>query len=285
MGSLVSKFFLVVFFFPFCSHAIDHSILLERLSSWFGITGTALNWIKSYLSSRSFYVKIKNSHSSIFQLLYGVPQGSVLGPLLFILYTTPLRTVISQSCVHHHLYADDTQLFISFSSSKFLENISLLENTIAKVCSWMSSNLLMLNPSKTDFLLIGLPKQLSKLTNPSLSFTNNVALYPVTSARNLGILFDSNFSLSDHISSVTKSCMSHIRDLRRIRPVLNQSTARNIATALIHSKLDYCNSLFLNLPANQLNCLQLVLNSAARAVTNTSKFHHITHILKSLHWL
>ena len=76
-----------------------------------------------------------------------------------------------------------------------------------------------------------------------------------------------------------------MRDLRRLRPILDQTTARNFATALIHSKLDYCNSLFLNLPANQLDRLQLVLNSAARAVTNTPKFHHLTPILKSLHWL
>ena len=86
------------------------------------------------------------------------------------MYTTPLSTIISKSSAHHHLYADDTQLFISFSSNKdkqFLENISLLENTIAEVSSWMSANLLMLNPSKTEFLLIGLPKQLPKIENPS----------------------------------------------------------------------------------------------------------------------
>ena len=74
---------------------IDHSILLERLSSWFGITSTALAWLKSYLHNRSFYVTIDNTKSSSYQLLYGVPQGSVLGPLLFILYTTPLSTLIS----------------------------------------------------------------------------------------------------------------------------------------------------------------------------------------------
>ena len=264
---------------------IDHTILLERLSSWFGISGTALNWIKSYLSSRSFYVKVKDSQSTVFQLFYGVPQGSVLGPLLFILYTTPLSTVITKSSVHHHLYADDTQLFISFSSSEFLQNLSLLENAINEVCSWMSANLLMLNPSKTDFLLIGLPKQLSKIQNPTLTVTPTVSVSPASSARNLGIQFDSNLSLSDHISSVTKSCLFHVRDLRRLRPILDQTTARNIATALIHSKLDYCNSLFLNLPAYQLNRLQLVLNCAARAVTKSSKFCHITPILKSLHWL
>ena len=97
---------------------LDHSILLER-HSWFGITSTALSWIKSYLLNRSYYVNIENTKSSLFQLLYGVPQGYVLGHLLFILYTTPLSTVISNSSANHHLDADDTQLFFSFSAADF----------------------------------------------------------------------------------------------------------------------------------------------------------------------
>jgi hypothetical protein len=85
---------------------------------------------------------------------------------------------------------------------------------------------------------------------------------------------------------VSKSCLYHIRDLRRIRNTIDRTTACTIATALVHSKLiDYCNSLLLNLPSTQTHRLQLVLNSAARAVTKTPKFHHITPILKSLHWL
>src|SRR6218665_28745 len=95
---------------------IDHSLLLHRLSSWFGISGIALLWFKSYLASRSFSVKASNHTSQPLPLSCGVPQGSVLGPLLFILYTTPLSHLIETSSVDHHLYADDTQLFISFSS-------------------------------------------------------------------------------------------------------------------------------------------------------------------------
>ena len=264
---------------------IDHSILLERLSSWFGISSIALSWIKSYLLNRSFYVNIENSQSSVFQLLYGVPQGSVLGPLLFILYTSPLSTIISNSSANHHLFADDTQLFLSFSAADFAYNITHLENTISNVSNWMSSNFLSLNPSKTEFLIIGLPQQLSKLNSPVIHLPNNVTLSPVTSARNLGVIFDNNLTFSQHISAISKSCFLNIRDLRRIRNTIDQTTACTIATSLVHSKIDYCNSLLLNLPATQTNRLQLVLNSAARAVTKTPKFHHITPILKSLHWL
>jgi hypothetical protein len=149
----------------------------------------------------------------------------------------------------------------------------------------MTSNFLSLNPSKTEFLLLGLPRQLDKLQNPKISLPGNVVLSPVTSARNLGVIFDSNMSLSEHISAISKSCFQHIRDLQRIRNTINLSTACTIASSLIHSKLDYCNSLLLNLPVSSLKRLQFVLNSAARAVTNTSKFSHITPILKSLHWL
>jgi hypothetical protein len=264
---------------------IDHSILIERLSSWFGLNGTVLSWMKSYLSHRSFKVTLNGTESSVFQLFYGVPQGSVLGPLLFTLYTTPLSSLISHSTVNHHLYADDTQLFVSFSSLNFSANILHLQDTISNVSAWMSSNMLSLNHSKTEFLLIGLPKQLSKISDPVIHMPSNISISPVSSARNLGVIFDSTLSMSDHISAVSKSCFSHIRDLRRIRNTLDHLTAKTIATSLIHSRVDYCNSLFLNLSSSQLNCLQLLLNSTAHVITKTPKFSHVSPILKSLHWL
>jgi Reverse transcriptase (RNA-dependent DNA polymerase) len=133
-------------------NTINHSILLERLSAWFGITSAALSWIKSYLLNRSFYVNVENTKSYLLQLLYGVPQRSVLGPLFIILYTTPLSTVVSNSSANHHPYADDTQLFLSFSAADFACNISFLE-LISNVCNWMSSNFLSILPRLSFYLL------------------------------------------------------------------------------------------------------------------------------------
>jgi Reverse transcriptase (RNA-dependent DNA polymerase) len=217
---------------------IDHTILLQRMSDWFGVTGSALSWFCSYLSSRSFTVSSCGCKSDSTPLSCGVPQGSVLGPLLFIMYTTPLSTLLSSSPVNHHLYADDTQLFISFSPLQFTTNIAILQSVFSDVSAWMSANLLSLNPSKTEFMIIGLPQQLAKLTNPCFSIDHSVTLLPVPSARNLGVLLDSHLNFDKHISNITKSCIYHLRDLRRIRCTLDFKTASTIATSLVQSKLD-----------------------------------------------
>ncbi len=264
---------------------IDHNILLHRLTAWFGITDTALAWFQSYLSSRLSIVSTSGHKSSSVSVSCGVPQGSVLGPLLFILYTTPLSSLISNSPADHHLYADDTQLYLSFSPQSYTSNIVHLQSVIAQVSSWMSANLLSLNPNKTEFLVIGTQKQLSKLNNPVLAIDPNTIITPVTSARNLGVLFDNHLSFNSQISALSQSCFYHIRDLRRIRDTLDFTTASTIATSLVHSKLDYCNSLYYSLPAYQIDRIQLIQNCLARTVCRTSKFSHITPTLRSLHWL
>ena len=128
--------------------------------SWFGIHGSVLKRFKSYLSSRSFRVTCNDSCSSC---LCGVPQGSVLGALLFITYTTPLSIPLFHLSLNHHLYADDTQLSFSFYPQDLHLSIACLQNALHQISSWMTANLLTLNSSKSEFLFIGHKQQLAKL--------------------------------------------------------------------------------------------------------------------------
>src|SRR6218665_3995300 len=137
---------------------------------------------------------------------------------------------------------------------------------------------------------IGLPAQIKKIPDSSIRLSNNSSSTTFISdapVRNLGVTFDPHLylSFSNHISNLSHSCFMHIRDLRRIRPMLDFKTVSTIATSIVHSKLDNCNSLFLSLDSTQRHRLQLIQNSLARAVTRTPRHHHITPVLKSLHWL
>ena len=264
---------------------VDHSILLARLKNWFGLDDSVLNWFSSYLSSRSQAVTIGDFISSFSELICGVPQGSVLGPLLFTLYTTPLGSVISQNALNYHLYADDTQLYISFTPETFLNSVNTLSNTFSDILSWMNLNKLLLNPSKTEFLLIGTKQQRLKFADTTSISLGNTTVSVSSTARNLGFIFDSDMSLNNQISAVAKSCHFHIRDIRRIRHLLSLPIAVTLANALVSSKLDYCNSLYFGISKHNLSHLQRIQNSLARAITFTSKRNHITPILKELHWL
>ena len=135
------------------------------------------------------------------------------------MYTTPRSTLVSSLSLNHHLYADDIQLFLSFHPSHFHSNISHLQNALQQISSWMTDNLLTLNSSKTEFLLIGLKQQLCKIQDCSLTTTH--------SARNLGFIFDEHLTFSDQITALSKSCYYHIRELRCIRPYLDFKTALN----------------------------------------------------------
>jgi hypothetical protein len=234
---------------------IDHNILLARLSSTFGISGSALSLLSSYLLDRSQSVSINSHCTPPSPMETGVPQGSVLGPLLFCLYTTPLSYIFSNSSVSFHLYADDTQLYISFSSSGSHDSLASLSSTLDSVYTWLTTNRLSVNPSKTEYLIIGTWQQRAKLTSSSLIF-NGTPLTPTDSARNLGVIFDQDLSMKKHISSICQTSFYHIRQLRQVRSSLDTNSTMILANSLVSTKLDYCNSLFYGLPASSLNRLQ-----------------------------
>ena len=167
---------------------IDHTILFNCLQHWYGIDGVVRKWVQSYLNSRKQRIKIDGHLSDAFQLPYGVPQGSVLGPLLFTLYTTPLSSVISQFNVTHHLYADDTQIYLELDSRNFDSSITELTNCLEAVRAWMGNNKLKLNPKKTEFIVIGDDQIRSYLKSSfPVSLLGN-SMEPAESVKNLGVV-------------------------------------------------------------------------------------------------
>ena len=141
---------------------IDHAILLRRLDDWFGVAGNALDWFELCLTVRCQRIRPGDCLSSKADLKFGVPQGSVWGPLLFTLYTTPLSSMICEHAIPHHLYADDSQLYVSFASGDSAGALNGLQSCLASVWSWMSTNKLKLNSDKSEFFHIGSERQWSK---------------------------------------------------------------------------------------------------------------------------
>ena len=154
----------------------DHDILLSRLKSRFAVTGVVLKWLGSYLKDRTQVVEIGvplsgGSRSEFISLRSGIPQGSLLGPILFTIYTVPIRNICRRHQVEFHLYADDTQIYLSFRPSipfSKHECIARIEKCIEEIGIWMTQNLLKLNSDKTEFILFSTQQQLSKVEGISL---------------------------------------------------------------------------------------------------------------------
>lgn len=265
---------------------IDHDLLLGRLRSDIHLDGRVLDWFRSYLSGRTQEVYVGQSHSACATLKYGVPQGSVLGPLLFSLYTRDLANLIHSFCLDHHFFADDTELYSCLpvdevSACKAIENV---QNCCAAVKQWMATNKLKLNDSKTEVLVCGPPDRRDQVPVVSLT-VGDASISFSESAKTLGVYFDATLSLEKHVSHVVKTCFYHIRCLSKIRPYITRKAAASIAVSLVLSRIDYCNSLLFGLPNAQIKRLQAAQNAAARIVTKSRCRDHVTPILKELHWL
>ena len=209
-----------------------------------------------------------------------------IGPILFCLYTTSISQMINTHDVSHHMYADDAQVYIELSQSDTHKSISSLSDCLTDISLWMKSSKLKLHSNKTEFIIIiGTKQQIHKLSNhfPVKLLDNDIS--PSDSVRNLGVIFDSDFSFHKHISNICKSCFYHIRDLRRIRRHLPLSTDKTISHYLITSRLDYCNSLINNIAKQDLSKLQRVQNCRARLVLRAPRFSPSLPLLKQLHWL
>ena len=264
---------------------VDLAILLQTLNR-LGIIGTAAAWFTSYLQHRKQSVKTASAKSGSTETKHGVPQGSVLGPILFTLYTASLGHLIRHHGIEFHCYADDTQLWIPCEPQRLQESFRRMEACLDDIQKWMGHFRLKMNCAKTECLLIA-KKNMARDNNIyQLLSIGDERIRPTDSAvKNLGVTMTSDMSFDAHVTNVVRASFAQLKSLSRIKRFLDKKSLEKLVHAFITSRVDYCNALLLGAPARVLRRLQSVQNAAARLITCTQKFQHISPILKDLHWL
>ena len=219
--------------------------------------------------------------------MYGVPQGSVLGPVLFVLYTTPLSYIIANHSVSHQLFAGDTQLQ-KFATLNEVTNLTKQLSACADdIKTWMTENQLKLNDDKTEALLFpfsfSLKPFIVSLPDSITAGSHNILFSD--SARNLGVILDSNLSMKKRVIKICQTAYFELKRISSIRRFLTEDSAKTLVTSYILSRLDYCNCLLMGTPNSVIQPLQKIQNFAARLVLLAPRHHHSTPLLEKLHWL
>ena len=275
-------------------NTVHHHLLLKRLKYRFGVCDLALAWLESYLTNRTQRVVIQNedgytAQSAKKSLTQGIPQGSILGPILFNLFVAPLGELCRAKGVSFQGYADDTQKYLSFrpmsgSRNNQVECITRLENCIEAVHHWMQTNFLKLNENKTEFIVLGLSKQLKKLGNFTIKIGDDI-IPNIPAVKYLGIFLDAELKYTIHINKLTSSSFNTLHNISRVRCHLDQKTMKILVQTLILSKLDYCNSLLLGTLKYNIAKLQRIQNMSCRMIHQLPKYSTINTYLAQLHWL
>ena len=263
--------------------SIRNDILLSKLQNLDFSQGT-LDWFQSYLSNRQQCVQIGDAVSKVLPLEFGVPQGSILGPVLFTIYVNDLLSV-PKHCLSAS-YVDDCKLYLSFSPAELTTSIYALNEdlTCMRISQWCCKNSLLINPDKTKVLAVGVPQLLQKLSSFSVTLFDK-ELTPVPVVKDLGVLLDTRLSYNEHIIKTVSNCLFKLKQINRIKHLLNRKTLLLVINSFVFSKLQYCSTVWSNTSNSNIDNLQKVQNFAGRIILGLRKYDHISDGLRSLKWL
>ena len=230
---------------------------------------------------------VAGKQSDVFPLEFGVPQGSIIGPKAFIMYSQPVAQIIRFHGIKFHIYADDIQLYITFNPQipgEAAVATYRLTSCVADIRRWMTENKLKLNDSKTEFFISASQKNMSKLSHINIRIGNET-ISPSNTIKNLGVTFDPSMTMSSHITSLCQSINFNLRNISRIRRFIDKESCAHAMRALILSRLDYANSLLAGCRGSDITRLQRLQNRAARIIFQVPCRHSSSPLLQSLHWL
>lgn len=205
-------------------------------------------------------------------------------PLLFLLYTAELFDLVADCGLTAHSYADDTQVYVGTTAVDSEGAVRRFTDCVERINGWMSSNRLKLNAEKTQVIWIGTRQQLAKVDIDQLHLLSADVTFSTT-VSDLGVVIDRQLGMADQVAALCRSCFFQLRQLRTVRCSLTADAVATLVHAFISSRLDYCNSLLVGIGEGLLQRIQRVQNAAARLVTGTRKYEHITPVLRALHWL
>ncbi|PFX34223.1 Ataxin-10 [Stylophora pistillata] len=216
-------------------------------------------------------------------LRYSVPQGSILGPLLFTLYIACLQDVIARHNLDSLFYADDTQLYSTIDPANQAPSMTALQTCIEDVMRWNTQNMLRSNAEKTEVILF--TSRFTKSPNIEKLFFDSTIIELTEKVHDLGVILDKILTLTYHNNETCRKATNAIRSIRCICKYLTNENLKLLVNALVISGLDYCNSILYGLPKRELNKVQRVQNTAARLITRSKQYDHIKPVLQKLHWL
>ena len=243
---------------------VDHTILLSKLREY-GAEGTSLSWFTSYLTNREQFCYFDGSSSSKSSIKCGIPQGSCLGPLLFILYINDFENCLKS--MNPNMYADDT--CVNIASDNLKELLTDLKNELENISNWMRTNKLSLNASKSEYMVIGHRRQLNRVDDdlPDLVLNNEV-IKRVDKTKYLGINIDESLNWKEQYKTIKNKLKGGLSSLRKLKNILPQKKLDQVYKALFESHLRYGDIVWSSLPNTKLSQLQRLQTRAKKLIVD-----------------